>query len=107
MDLKMNQVHEPCEIKQEGKLYKIGMFAGINHVTIKALRYYDEQNLLKPAKVDEESGYRLSLIHIYIRINSPLPQEVNTIQLTCFFFEHTNKLTTNNFTFLFLSLIHI
>lgn len=58
MDLKMNQVHEPCEIKQEGKLYKIGMFAGINHVTIKALRYYDEQNLLKPAKVDEESGYR-------------------------------------------------
>ncbi len=46
-----------CE-KVPSKLYKIGMFAGMNHVTVKALRHYDEQGLLAPAYVDQESGYR-------------------------------------------------
>lgn len=41
-----------CENKPGDKLYKIGMFAAMNHVTIKALRYYDEQGLLKPVYVD-------------------------------------------------------
>lgn len=57
-NLKMNQKHEACEEKKQPGLYKIGMFAGINRVTIKTLRYYDEQKLLKPAYVDEENGYR-------------------------------------------------
>lgn len=57
--MKMKKTHEYCKGKLEpARLYKIGMFAGINHVTIKALRYYDEQELLKPAYVDEMSGYR-------------------------------------------------
>lgn len=38
--------------------YKIGMFASMNRVTIKALRHYDEQDLLKPIHVEEDNGYR-------------------------------------------------
>lgn len=56
--MRMNEEHEACEIKERPKLYKIGMFANMNRVTIKTLRYYDEQNLLKPVYVDEENGYR-------------------------------------------------
>lgn len=60
--MKMNQKHEPCkdDTKQQ-RLYKIGMFAAMNRVTIKALRYYDEQGLLKPGYVDETNGYRYYL----------------------------------------------
>ncbi len=47
-----------CEIKEPYKLYRIGMFASMNHVTVKALRYYDEQGLLKPVCVDMAKGYR-------------------------------------------------
>lgn len=57
-EMKMNKYHETCNPKEKPKLYKIGMFASMGHVTIKTLRYYDEQNLLKPAFVDEENGYR-------------------------------------------------
>jgi len=38
-------------------LYKIGLFSQMNKVTVKALRYYDDIDLLKPAYVDEYSGY--------------------------------------------------
>lgn len=47
-----------CETKTSYKLYKIGMFAGMNHITVKTLRHYDDQGLLPPAYVDEENGYR-------------------------------------------------
>lgn len=47
-----------CKDKTPDSLYKIGMFAGMNRVTIKALRYYDEQKLLQPAFIDHENGYR-------------------------------------------------
>ena len=57
-NLKMNEQHEYCKEKEQPRLYKIGMFANVNRVTIKTLRYYDEQNLLKPVYVDEENGYR-------------------------------------------------
>ncbi len=39
-------------------LYKIGMFAQMNHVTVKTLRFYEEQGIVIPAHVDEETGYR-------------------------------------------------
>lgn len=55
---KVNQQHEACEHREQTRLYRIGMFANMNRVTIKALRYYDEQNLLKPVYVDGENGYR-------------------------------------------------
>ena len=55
--MKMNEEHR-MEEKSEDYLYRIGMFAQMNHITIKALRFYEEQGLLYPAKIDEESGYR-------------------------------------------------
>lgn len=57
-NLKMNEKHEACKELVGPRLYKIGVFAAMNHVTIKALRHYDEQGLLKPAKVDDTNGYR-------------------------------------------------
>ena len=44
--------------KEEDVLYKIGMFAQMNHITVKTLHFYEEQGLLFPAKIDEYSGYR-------------------------------------------------
>lgn len=60
--MKMHDQHDYCkEEKEPPRLYKIGMFANMNHVTIKTLRYYDEQGLLKPAHVEVENGYRYYL----------------------------------------------
>ena len=56
--MKMNDYHPAFEEKEKENLYKIGMFASMNRVTIKTLRYYDEQKLLIPVYVDEENGYR-------------------------------------------------
>lgn len=54
----MNKKHESCHIHTESHLYKIGMFAQMNHVTVKTLRFYEEQGLMAPAYIDEENGYR-------------------------------------------------
>lgn len=56
--MRMNQKHPSCNPKAKEQLYKIGMFANMNRVTIKTLRYYDEQKLLIPVYVDDENGYR-------------------------------------------------
>lgn len=40
-------------------MFKIGEFSKITQVSIRMLRYYDEQKLLIPYEVDELSGYRL------------------------------------------------
>ena len=34
------------------------MVAAMNRVTVKALRFYEEQGLLQPAYIDAETGYR-------------------------------------------------
>jgi len=39
-------------------VFKIGEFSVLTQVSIKTLRYYDEVGILKPARVDMESGYR-------------------------------------------------
>jgi effector-binding domain-containing protein len=39
-------------------MFKIGDFSTLSRVTVKALRYYDEIGLLKPAQIDGASGYR-------------------------------------------------
>lgn len=39
-------------------MYKIGEFSRLTRVTVKALRHYDEEGLLKPAYVDRFTGYR-------------------------------------------------
>jgi DNA-binding transcriptional MerR regulator len=55
----MNQNgYQSCKEKTTDTLYKIGMFAGMNQVTIKALRYYDDEGLLKPKVIDPETNYR-------------------------------------------------
>ena len=56
--MKMNEKHEAFTEKTTPQLYKIGMFAQMNHITIKTLRFYEEQGLLLPAYVDGENGYR-------------------------------------------------
>jgi DNA-binding transcriptional MerR regulator len=38
--------------------YKIGDFSRLSRVSVKALRYYDDMGLLKPAQVDGLTGYR-------------------------------------------------
>lgn len=40
------------------ELYTIGKVAKMCNVSVKTLHYYDEINLLKPAKVSEENQYR-------------------------------------------------
>ncbi len=39
-------------------MIQIGLFSKMNQITTKTLRHYDEINLLKPAYVDDYSGYR-------------------------------------------------
>lgn len=39
-------------------MYKIGEFSKITNLTVKTLRYYDEQNILTPSFRNEENGYR-------------------------------------------------
>jgi DNA-binding transcriptional MerR regulator len=39
-------------------MLRIGDFARLGRVTVKALRHYDEEGLLRPADVDRVSGYR-------------------------------------------------
>ena len=56
--MEMKQEHKPCEGKTSDTLYKIGMFAAMNHVTVKTLRFYEEQGLLSPALIYPENGYR-------------------------------------------------
>lgn len=56
--MKMNEKHEAFAEKTAPQLYKIGMFAQMNHITIKTLRFYEEQGLLCPAFVGSENSYR-------------------------------------------------
>lgn len=40
-------------------MFKIGEFSKLAQVSIRMLRYYDEMGLLKPAKIDKFTNYRL------------------------------------------------
>ena len=39
-------------------MYKIGEFSILSKTTIKTLRYYEEEELLRPCFVDSNTGYR-------------------------------------------------
>ncbi|MEG0276351.1 MAG: MerR family transcriptional regulator [Coprobacillus sp.] len=54
----MENKYRPCQVNQDVKLYKIGLFSQMTRLTIKTLRYYDDIDLLKPSYVDEINGYR-------------------------------------------------
>jgi hypothetical protein len=43
---------------ETGDLVPIGRFARLSGLTVKALRHYDAVGLLRPAYVDDSSGYR-------------------------------------------------
>lgn len=70
-------------------MFKISEFSRISKASLKTLRYYDQIGLLKPDKVDPDSGYRyysadqllkLNRIFIYKELGFTLPQ---IIQLQC------------------------
>ena len=42
----------------EFQLLKIGELAALAGISVKALRVYEKKNIIKPVRVDEESGYR-------------------------------------------------
>ncbi len=50
-------------------MFKIGEFSRISQVSVKTLRYYDEIGLLKPARVDEFTGYRYYSMDQLPRLN--------------------------------------
>jgi DNA-binding transcriptional MerR regulator len=40
-------------------MFKIGEFSKITQISVRMLRYYDEQKLLEPCLIDDTNGYRL------------------------------------------------
>ena len=56
--MEMKIKYQPCIPQTKNTLYRIGMFAAMNRVTVKTLRFYEEQNLLIPAYINFENGYR-------------------------------------------------
>ncbi|MDY6892214.1 MAG: MerR family transcriptional regulator [Chloroflexota bacterium] len=50
-------------------MLKIGDFSRLSRVTVKALRYYDEIGLLRPAEVDLFTGYRYYSVSQLPRLN--------------------------------------
>lgn len=56
--MEMRHKHESFCIKEEATLYRIGVFAAMNHVSVRTLRFYEEQGLLQPVYTSPESGYR-------------------------------------------------
>ena len=57
--MEMTKKHNACDCFGDESLFRIGMFAAMNHVTVKTLRFYEEQGLLLPAYINEENGYRI------------------------------------------------
>jgi DNA-binding transcriptional MerR regulator len=53
-------------------VFRIGDFSRLSLVSVKALRYYDELGLLKPARVDEFTGYRYYAASQLTRLNRVL-----------------------------------
>jgi DNA-binding transcriptional MerR regulator len=50
-------------------MIRIGDFSKLSRVTVKTLRYYDEVGLLKPARVDNFTGYRYYTFEQLPRLN--------------------------------------
>ena len=39
-------------------MLKIGAFSALSHISVRMLRYYDENGLLRPSHIDRFTGYR-------------------------------------------------
>ena len=44
--MRMTENHQACMPTEKKTLYRIGIFAAMNHVTIRTLRFYEERGLL-------------------------------------------------------------
>src|SRR5262245_44719516 len=53
-------------------MLRIGDFARLSQVSVKALRFYDEIGLLKPSFVDRTTGYRYYAPQLLARLNQIL-----------------------------------
>lgn len=51
-------------------LFKIGEIAELFHLNVKTLRYYDEIDLVKPEKIDDETGYRYYSTDQFEKLNT-------------------------------------
>jgi DNA-binding transcriptional MerR regulator len=56
-------------VVSEVKMLRIGEFSRLSQVTIKALRYYDDMGLLKPAYIDPFTSYRYYSVEQLPRIH--------------------------------------
>lgn len=50
-------------------MFKISEFSKLSQVSIKALRYYDQMNLLKPAFIDDSTCYRYYAAEQLVQLN--------------------------------------
>lgn len=89
--MKMYEKHECKTGKSANRLYKIGMFAAMNHITVKTLRFYEEQGLLMPAYVDGENGYRYYTMNQMSDIH-----RITALKQAGFTLEEMKRLKDNN-----------
>jgi DNA-binding transcriptional MerR regulator len=70
-------------------LFKISTFAKLSKLSLKTLRYYDQIGILKPRRVDHDTGYRyysadqlleLNRILLYKELGFTLPQIAQLLQ---------------------------
>ena len=87
--MEMKQEHKPCEGKTSDTLYKIGMFAAMNHVTVKTLRFYEEQGLLMPALIHPETGYRY-----YTLSQMAVLHQITALKLAGFTLEEISRINS-------------
>lgn len=50
-------------------MYRIGEFSKMSKTTIKTLRYYDEEGLLKPETIDKFTGYRMYTTNQLVKLH--------------------------------------
>lgn len=72
-------------------MVKIGYFSRLSQVPVKTLRYYDQIGLLKPAYVDDFTGYRYYKIGQLSRLNRILALKDLGLSL-----EQIGRILTNN-----------
>lgn len=73
----------------EGRLYTTGEFAKKANVSVRTIRYYDKQGLLKPSKISD-SGYRLYSDEEFARL-----QKILTLKYLGFSLEEIQSISLN------------
>jgi len=72
------------------KYYKTGEFAKMANVSIRTIRYYDNQGLLKPSKIND-SGYRLYTDRDFVKL-----QQILSLKYLGFSLDEIFSMTINN-----------